>query len=99
MNEQNKFLTEAMGERWYGQSYPKDGRPENYKNWASARYEHMFNDFSTWEGFGKLWEWSLKQEWWPKFKNYLVHRGLTVADFVQPECFAKTVYEFLKDRK
>ena len=38
------------------------------------------NDFSTWGGFGKLWEWTSKQEWWDSFYPYsLCSQSVTVS--------------------
>ena len=103
MNEElNKYLTEAMGECWHAwdfQDMPfrcikcKEYHPES---------GGINNDFSTWEGFGKLWEWSIKQPWWNDFVKYLDTPTVQCNDVlhvdsrvVNPEIFASTLYDFL----
>ena len=65
-------------------------------------------DFSTWEGFGKLWEWAKKQEWWLKFGEGLsnkqlcseISRGLQIDEsIINPDRFADALYDFLKGRE
>ena len=52
-------------------------------------------DFSTWEGFGKLWEWSTEQDWF--FDNFLVNEDTWV--FISPNEFADYVYDYLLDKE
>ena len=103
----NKYLTEAMGECWH--DYLKllnddhSGSPhfickkcdEHHYSWD---YQH--SDFFTWQGYGKLWEWATKQEWWWKFWDVNIpedDRGGGVVDFINPTNFANAIYEYLKE--
>lgn len=57
------------------------------------------NNFSTWDGFGKLWEWCHKQEWWQaSYGAGMLSDDLEslTASFVHPDRFAYAVYEYLK---
>lgn len=79
----DQFLFEKMGERW-SNHYP----------------EKTYNpNFSTWEGFGKLWEWAKEQEWWEKEfvspmkdlpEAYNIYTGL-----IQPDRFSDAIAKFL----
>jgi hypothetical protein len=53
-------------------------------------------DFSTWTGFGKLWEWARDQEWWEEFRHIWDDR---VYGIIHPDTFADIVYGFLKERQ
>ena len=116
MEEINKFLTEAMGLGWH--EYLKVSGDSIHipleLNCGSCgevvarepdRIE-INNDFSTWQGFGKLWEWARKQDWWNEFIFPLEDLIKSIRpiprihlDLINPEPFAKAIYEFLKDRK
>ena len=50
-------------------------------------------DFSTWEGFGKLWEWAIEQEWWYEF--------WIEQEWSKPNLknFANAIYKFLKEKE
>lgn len=52
-------------------------------------------DFSTWEGFGKLWEWAKKQEWW--HKEFLYKQYMGDLKLIHPDRFADAVYTFLTE--
>ena len=110
--DRDKFLTEAMGECWHD----KLGRPIiPNQDWISCSKCHTkyptYNNFSTWEGFGKLWTWSLTQVWWQSFCKQLTAldggRGATVflsgcyiLDIeIHPDKFANALYAFLKERE
>ena len=99
----DKFLTEAMRECWhrymgYGSIclICSDYRPSQGQN----------NNFSSWRGFGKLWEFAQQQEWWDDFCDYhfltlheeneemITYLDLTI---LQPDKFADAVYTFLKE--
>lgn len=61
-------------------------------------------DFSTWEWFGKLWEWAQKQEWFGTFCK--THSNCIDKDnmhllclYIDPNRFADAVYLFLKERE
>lgn len=102
--ERDKFLTEAMGECWHnlGEKYTTEiGWCIKCCTW----HKHNHN-FSIWSGFGKLWEWAQKQEWWKSF--VWVHGDSTRAKyrkestfsvkFLHPDRFADALYQFLKER-
>ena len=103
--ERDRFLTEVMGECWHEED---DAFPNRYvcihckRSWP---FGIPINNFSTWVGFGKLWERAQKQEWWA-YDFWAYHLlspsdGGPVADqewFVHPDRFANAVYEFLKAR-
>lgn len=112
--ERNKFLTEAMGECWHDMVYNQFG--DRYsKLYRCTKCSHqdnsitLDNDFSTWEGFGKLWEWSQKQEWWTEFVRKYgklmcdcgCNDGYMALHFITPTGtynFPDTIYEYLKER-
>lgn len=80
--KRDKFLTEAMVERWN-------------------------NDFSTWQSFGKLWEWAQEQEWWvtftddyygPRRPDRNVSLFFDVNYIIHPNNFANAVYDYLKSK-
>jgi hypothetical protein len=94
--ERDKFLTEMMGECWHEQG------KANYAGgmflfWTCAKCKEGFkksdiNDFSAWEGFGKLWEFAIKQDWWQGFLNK------QTTEIINPDRFSNAVYEFLKEK-
>lgn len=111
--ERDKFLTEAMGETWHEWVLPE----EHCKHIPGIRYKckcggfhptlKRNNDFSTWAGFGKLWEWSRLQEWWDMFgakEVYTLESHPEAIDYdhlfpdqlIHPDRFASAVYEYLK---
>ena len=116
--ERDKFLTEAMGECFHDWE-TSDAMPDGWifkckkcsEKWRTIDYNEMFPtfpyegvNFSIWENFGKLWEWSQKQEWWGYFihKNYCKNgKQLTVdtmlSNLINPDKFADAVYEYLKE--
>ena len=117
MSERDKFLTEAMGECWH----EWEGHVSDYKRCMKChkdggypegfRVRLINNNFSIWEGFGKLWEFCQKQEWWNDF--CLHHKdsdNMKVAivvmssnylheDIINPDRFADAVYEYLKSKE
>jgi hypothetical protein len=107
MEEVNKYLTEAMGECWHEYMPNYSGVKCMVINYTckkcvlSHQYfpEEKTNDFSTWQGFGKLWEWAIEQKWWYEFLILKYNNKLELYELNNPETFAKVIYEFLKDRK
>lgn len=100
MSERDKFLTEAMGECWHDMIYNELG--DRYsKLYMCMKCTHqdnsitLDNDFSTWEGFGLLWEWSQKQEWKANFSYRVGFREY----LVNPDRFADAMYAYLKERE
>ena len=55
-------------------------------------------DFSTWEGFGKLWEWCTKIASPNLFEAMGIsfNGDMIIQDIINPDKFADAVYEFLK---
>lgn len=89
MSERDKYLTEAMGFA--------------YSFCSQQNYENGF-DCSTWEGFGKLWNWSQKQVWWAHFLFILNYEAdnyyqIIPAYVIHPDMFADAVYNYLKERE
>ena len=106
--ECDKFLTEIMGERWfehksiYGIEHSASGDKFMYQTVTP-------NDFSTWDGFGKLFEWAIKQSWWKDFEYdysqtfYVInscveHRKFSLS-LINPNNFSNSIYEYLKGIK
>lgn len=58
--------------------------------WTS--YKPDQEDFSTWEGFGKLWEWAKVQEWWGTF---IIQKQFIWLDIIHPDRFANAVAKYL----
>jgi hypothetical protein len=101
----DKFLTEAMGECWH-EAGTKRVNPFTYvcTKCGSNIKKNSYNNFSTWEGFGKLWEWAQKQKWWGTFCSWLtIHKMKEVKhyswieQFIHPDRFANALYEYLKE--
>ena len=103
MSERDKFLTEAMSKCWH------EGTSRCRKCHARYHLVPTHPDFSTWPGFGLLWEWAQKQEWWWNFSCKLLyskesHDHLTKDDYdaviyeryIHPSRFADALYEYLK---
>ena len=102
----DKFLTEAMGYEFYDGAgfYVLPSKPTmEYSVKASGI------DFSSGNNFFILWEWSQKQAWWnifaleffpSKYKTFLAseERELYLLSmFINPDRFADTLCEFLKE--
>ncbi len=108
MNEErDKFLTEAMGMCWHEfglctscqKGYSGEYRFHCIKCHLACGY-CFYADFSTWPGFGLLWEWATKQDWFRHFSIYIkVPPGFNVFSnyYIHPDRFADILYEFLKD--
>lgn len=96
--ERDKRLTEAMGECWH------EKKPVLVPQCIKCfKTDYVQNDFSTPDGFFKLWNWAQGQEWWRKFQHY--HEGFTVnvdyffhEDIINPDRFADAVDKFLQER-
>lgn len=114
--ERDKFLTEQMGECWHEwKIVEEDSRRSRHQScekcgsrYTLLQYDHIDDQktsFSTWEGFGKLWEWAKVHEWWatftdpfygPKVNNSALPVFNDVDYAINPDRFADAVYEFLK---
>lgn len=98
--ERDKFLTEAMGECWHDVKRAQGVAGFCY-NCVICRAQDVWNnDFSTWPGFGKLWEWAQKQEWWflLNYDDRTDHKTVDM-ELIHPDRFADAVYSFLKERR
>ena len=111
MSADRKLLTEAIGNCWH--EWPdlyNDGMLSKHDQCTKCgKYrDEALNeliDFTSWIGFGVLWEWANKQEWWADFiynyynvHNYKISLSVTLK-IVNPTKFSAAVYEFLKDKK
>ena len=95
--ERDKFLTEAIGECCH--EYPYG---EHCAKCGKLSWDGYDNDFSTPEGFFKLWNWTVKQSWWEKFGDcYYVTPGdggvtaIQLEYIIHPDRFANVVYQYL----
>jgi hypothetical protein len=116
-NVRDKFLTEAMEKCWHGVDKEDkhtsircfkcnkflDGywvvTPKNTAEFQISNKE--FIDFSTWQRFGELWEFVIRQKWLNDFLDVVGHfyTGYECnieTEFINPDRFANAVYEFLK---
>jgi hypothetical protein len=68
--------------------------------------EDKLTDFSTWDGFGLLWEWSKAQTIETEFNkntnlNYFLLQGKTEfgndLSLINPDKFANKVYDYFKE--
>jgi hypothetical protein len=104
--ERDNYLTEYFGFCWHEWKWiPGGGNRckncdidlygKNNDTYTQRTPTPQPRDFSTWEGFGWLWDKCVKQEWWeelnPGDDDYIPIR------FVNPDRFANEVYEFLKE--
>jgi hypothetical protein len=104
--KRNKFLTEAMGLCWHKWiaheamghfQCAKCGKMEMGFSCKEEEY-HSDIDFSTWEGFGKLWQWANEQEWWDDFTDKNYHCCRTDLDMINPNRFSHMLYEYLEEK-
>jgi len=105
--ERDKFLAEAMGECWHsfeGSITGRDCVKCGAEFWANEiETANKKHNFSTPDGFFKLWEWSQEQEWWTYIGfigNYTEQN--TSEEFLHKDCIinpdrlANAVYDYLK---
>jgi len=102
MKEQrDKYLTEAMGECW------PDFAPNGFCRKCNCDKRFPYHiDFSTWQGFGKLWEFVQNRKLISEFLVWFTSR--TVAqdygsnwirwELMTPDQRSDAVYEFLQGR-
>ena len=64
--ERDRFLTEAMGGVWLPTTNMGMVKGPTCKESTTTK-------FSTWAGFGKLWEWAQEQEWFDLFQCCLYY--------------------------
>jgi len=94
--ERDKFLTLAIGECWHSlNEYARcSGCGRQFT--IVRRGHHVNNNFSTPDGFFKLWDWAKKQEWWSVFEGRVTVFFGGMAAVISQDRFASAVYEFLK---
>jgi hypothetical protein len=100
--KRDQSLTEAMGECWHDYSQDKEGEwygDPRCSKCRQLRSDIPLPDFSTWRGFGKLWEWAQNQEWWSDFCTAQGCTGYIPGNLIHPDRFATAVYSFLKGLK
>jgi hypothetical protein len=102
--KRDKFLTEAMGECYH--DFVIDHSAINPYKCKKCDFWHgikLQNDFSTWKDFGKLWEWTQKQDWLEKFlRSSMPFMYQCSTDnlqiFTHPDKFADALYDFLNQK-
>ena len=102
----DQFLTEAMGCKWHQFSHAEKGPLGDLQVCVCDRKNYLMPcdtpTFSTWQGFGKLWEWAQVQDWWDEYVEDTTGIGdpsLIDVDQIEPARFADAVYRFLKERE
>ena len=102
--ERDKFLTEAMGECWH--NIIRTDIPRHTCTRCGEGHDALFdfnphNNFSTWEGFGKLWEWVSLQEnmMCGLSSRYNGEQAKIKLIYINPDNFANAVYTYLKEQK
>jgi len=109
--DRDKFLAEAIGGFWHYSVYTGAGNECSCGKWWSE-CSKKYPDFSTWEGFGKLWEWIEKkttdceeyEEWAERFFFSLQIEVLSIGyripiiplKYITPDKFADALYKYLK---
>ena len=98
MSKRDKFLTEVMG-RVYREKDFIDIDHTRHPSIEKAKFGKSIS-FSTWQGFGELWEWAKRQEWWDYFADLgLARKGhrpyLIPIGIIEPSRFADAIYEYL----
>lgn len=102
-DDDRKFLTEAMGEKWVDPYF------EDYTDYGKGRTNLRIIDknrtFTTWADFGAVWEWAQKQEWWPDLWRSILYSysaGFNLKGIewtIDPLRFPQLVVDFLKEAK
>ena len=104
MGEQNKYLTEAMGDCWHDWDGKTSWSVKDMCRCGAHPACHLKPpNFSTWEGFGKLWAWARKQDWWDVSFIYDMieddsQKGMVYEELINPENFARAVVDFLQKK-
>ena len=111
MSERNKYITEAMGECWHDYFW-QDAYPECFYECilcSDQVFGQTMNpsnnsnlNFSTPEGFFKLWNWAIEQEWWWKFRNSILTGDAfdyqNIEHIINPDNLANAIEKYLKER-
>jgi hypothetical protein len=96
MKNRDKFLAEAMGRAWIDDE-------TRSKLYAEAGWQDKVIivdniDFSTWDGFGELFMWAGKQDWWDRFWGTGLHTWCMPHYTLTPAIFPDMIYEFLNNK-
>jgi|WetSurMetagenome_2_1015567.scaffolds.fasta_scaffold328582_3 hypothetical protein len=83
----DEFLTEKMGECWH--KYREGSCMKCHA--TDGIFHNQQNNFSTWEGFGKLWTWAQIQGHW--FDGFIPKH--TDTKLVDPDRFANAIAAYL----
>jgi hypothetical protein len=117
MTKREKFLTGKIDGCDHEYIEYNDRRRGGGEKWLACRYCNitripMNYDFSTWKGFGVLWNWASKQEWFGEVALALNHHepdseGIYHKDcmndinmfYINPDRFATAIYDYLSEAK
>jgi len=96
MNEdRNKFLAQQMRSCYHNlKLVDKYIYSDSFDPWFPPEL-----NFSTWSGFGVLWNWVIQQKWWPCFiilfdiKFDIMYNS--DSSIIQPDRFADSLYDYL----
>ena len=101
--ERDRFLAKQMGECQH--SFGPLNNHGKCKCGHPQFLEPYQTNFSTWEGFGKLWEFSQKQDWWEEFTEDNYNRMFAkdwshnvLPKIIHPDRLADAVYEYLNGK-
>lgn len=68
------------------------------KDFDNPQPDFTVPDFTTWEGFGWLWERAQEKEWWEEFQQIHCHYGISYDDIrvnlINPIEFRNALMEF-----
>lgn len=76
--EINKYFTEVVFKRcWHELNNLEEDTPESWHKYMKCEKCGFLNPnpdkhpdyFADWNGFGALWEWAVKQDWWDDFQR------------------------------
>ena len=95
--QRDKYLTEqVLGECWHEGKYC--GHVVLCKHCNESMYYNINNDFSTSDGFFKLWNVAQKKGWWNELVYEITGPHLDLENLIihiNPDRFADAVYKFL----
>ena len=101
----DKFLTEAMELCWHDLAKVGKYQMACFKC-GKAKQFALNPDFSTWQDFGQLWEWAIKQDWWSDLwseiygeTDFSAYPYEEFTKYIHPDRFANALYEYLKEVK
>jgi hypothetical protein len=97
----DKFLTIQLGECWHEFGFQICPICKICKGTHINLTKPFYNNFSTPDGFFKLWNWSQEQEWWGALKWRMsdIDAQHHIAErYIHPDRFADAVYNYLKEK-